>query len=113
MWDFNEILDQNEKVGGLLRNTTQMENFRRVLHECDLGDMGYSGSKFTWSNKRGTCDFIKERFDRAVATPAWCGQYTEAAVEVLAVAGSDHKPLWLRLRQPTQAPPKLFRFEAC
>lgn len=29
-----------------------MEDFRQVLIECDLSDLGYSRNPFTWSNQR-------------------------------------------------------------
>lgn len=47
MGDYNEILQQNEKVGGDSRKFSQMESFRQVLQQTDLRDMGYRGPKFT------------------------------------------------------------------
>jgi hypothetical protein len=112
IWDFNEILDQSEKVGGALRNYGQMEDFRRAIHECNLGDLGYTGSKFTWSNKRENGVFVKERLNRALANSGWCGLFPNASVEVLPVTTSDHKPLLLRFNPKIQRIPKLFRYEA-
>jgi hypothetical protein len=51
--------------------------------------------------------------DRALASPAWCGQFPGVVVEVLPVTTSDHKPLWLRFKPSFQLAPILFRFEAC
>jgi hypothetical protein len=113
MGDFNENMDQTEKMGGALRNHAQMEKFRRVVHECKLGDLGFKGPKFTWSNKRESGVFVKERLDRALASPEWCTQHPNAVVEVIQVTNSDHKPLWLRQTSHFQRAPKLFRFEAC
>lgn len=48
MGDFNEIVDLSEKYGGAVRNEAQMERFRSTLEECNLGDLGYKGSKYTW-----------------------------------------------------------------
>ena len=47
--DFNEILKSPEKSGGQLRPYGQMDQFREVLDECNLLDLGYSENKFTWS----------------------------------------------------------------
>jgi hypothetical protein len=113
MGDFNEIMDQKEKMGGALRSHAQMENFRRVVQECNFGDLGYKGSKFTWSNKRESGIFVKERLDRALATPEWCAQYPNVIVEVSHVTNSDHKRLWLYSKPHVRPTPKLFRFEAC
>lgn len=50
--DFNEILHPNEKSGGTDRNLNLINNFREVLKECNLKDIGYKGCPFTWSNGR-------------------------------------------------------------
>lgn len=89
-----------------------MDKFRRVVSECNLGDLGFKGSKFTWSNKQDSGSFVKERLDRALATPEWCGRFPNSLVEVLPVTTSDHKPLWLRFNSSFRLAPKLFRFEA-
>jgi len=46
--DFNEITKSNEKLGGRFRSYNQMKNFRDVLDEGGLMDLGFVGSKFTW-----------------------------------------------------------------
>lgn len=112
MGDFNEIVDQSEKVGGVIRNAAQMESFKTTLSDCHLGDLGYRGSKFTWSNKRSSAEFVKERMDRALATAGSCGQYPDAVVEVLPTRSSDHRSLWIRFQPNHIQSPKLFRFEA-
>jgi hypothetical protein len=38
-----------------------MGNFSSTLDACNLGDLGYKGSKYTWSNKRSSPEFIKAR----------------------------------------------------
>ena len=47
--DFNEIIRQGEKLGGAIRNRRQMQLFRDVLDECGFLDLGFLGSRFTWS----------------------------------------------------------------
>jgi hypothetical protein len=65
--DFNEILTQEEKPGALLRKEWQMDQFRNALVNCQLTDLGFIGSKYTWTNCRSDGNFVKERLDRAVA----------------------------------------------
>jgi hypothetical protein len=43
---------------------------------------------------------VKERLDRAVASPNWCGFFLDAMVEVLPVSYSNHNPLWLQFTSP-------------
>lgn len=70
--DFNEIVEQSEKSGGPLRHESYMVQFRVALEECKLSDLGFRGSKFTWTNCRTDGTFIKERLDQAVANREWC-----------------------------------------
>ncbi|KAE8719673.1 hypothetical protein F3Y22_tig00109926pilonHSYRG00011 [Hibiscus syriacus] len=41
MRDFNEILESSERQGGLLRNETQMLNFKNALMDCNLDDIDF------------------------------------------------------------------------
>lgn len=41
--DFNEILQDYEKWGGQRQPESQLNQFRSVLEECNLKDLGYSG----------------------------------------------------------------------
>ncbi|KAG2719857.1 hypothetical protein I3760_02G010500 [Carya illinoinensis] len=82
--DFNEILVNDEKLGGRARPERQMELFRE-------------GDKYTWSNLHRDETFTNERLDRAVANPDWIEVYKEAWVEVMVASTSDHKPLLVHL----------------
>ena len=46
---FNKITKQSEKLGGRLRPYTQMQIFKEALDECELMDLGFKGSPYTWS----------------------------------------------------------------
>jgi len=48
--DFNEILFNCEKEGGVPRAEACMEGFRKALEDCDLHDLGFTGDPFTWRN---------------------------------------------------------------
>jgi hypothetical protein len=91
--DFNEVVTQEEKEGSNLRKESQMTGFREALEVCRLGDLGFSGSPFTWSNRRSDGTFTKERLDRAVANLEWCSLFPSSAVDVLAARTSDHSPV--------------------
>ena len=60
--DFNGILLLHEKLGGALRSETAMRDFREVMDDCGLMDLGYVGKKYTWRGKRGD-DMVLERLD--------------------------------------------------
>jgi hypothetical protein len=95
--DFNEIVDQHEKVGGALRRDGQMEQFRPISEYCGLSDLGFKGPKFTWSNGHQDEFVIKERLDRAVANHAWCELFMRREILVLPARTLDHSPLMVRI----------------
>ena len=90
--DFNEILYDDEKLGGVLRSTKQMENFRSVLHNCNLEEVPFSGPKFTWSRGKGP-NMIFERLDRALSNEDWLHRFQDVCEKHLLVSHSDHCPL--------------------
>ena len=49
--DFNDMISEEEKLGGLLVNRTRMMAFRNCLENCGLMDLGFYGPCFTWTNK--------------------------------------------------------------
>ena len=51
--DYNVISDIDEKLGGLPYNMRKSMDFIAVIEACGLVDIGFSGHKFTKSNKRG------------------------------------------------------------
>ncbi|GLT70557.1 hypothetical protein SLA2020_426290 [Shorea laevis] len=72
-----------------------MEDFRAVLKDCCLNDLGYTRSKYTWCNCREDSSFTKERLDRAVANSAWCEKFQNVDLSILAPQNFDHCPLLL------------------
>lgn len=62
-------------------------------------DIGFSGTIFTWCNKRGGTDNIRERIDKVLASPDWRILFPQAGVVHLHPIGLDHIPIKLTLRQ--------------
>ncbi|XP_042963294.1 uncharacterized protein LOC122297082 [Carya illinoinensis] len=91
--DFNEILLQSEKVGGKLRDEKSMGQFREVLEEKQLTDLGCWGCPFTWSNKHEDHTFTKERLDRFLGNHEWRNIFKKVKVVGLTALFSDHKPI--------------------
>ena len=110
--DFNEIIRQDEKVGGALRPHNQMQLFREVLDECGFMDLGYVGPKFTWARHFDNGNSIWERLDRGLATNDWFLKFPGTRVHHLRCDSSDHVPIHIMfsgLDHPRRK--KLFRFE--
>jgi hypothetical protein len=105
-------------VGSNIHRESQMRGFRETLETCHLGDLGFSGSMFTWCNRRTDGMFMKERLDRAVANPEWCAIFPIFFVLILAARSSDHSPLLVSFfgcnseRQAQGSFRRGFKFEA-
>lgn len=91
--DFNEILDDSEKLGGNLRRDDRMREFSHCLDDCELFDLSIEGNRFTWSNKQAGDHCIQERLDRGLANDLWRNLFPRAWVYHLTRVLSDHNPI--------------------
>ncbi|XP_073152537.1 uncharacterized protein [Henckelia pumila] len=68
--DFNEILFESEKMGGLVRPLPQMKDFADALVDCGLQDLSCIGDPFTWSNKRKDfVQYVQQCWDKSRGLP--------------------------------------------
>lgn len=98
--DFNEILLPSEVRGGSF-SLARANSFANVLENCNLTDLGFMGSPFTWHrNSQGLSRMSKrlmlKRLDRILAACNWRTTFTEAMIEHLCRFRSDHNPILLR-----------------
>lgn len=115
MGDFNEILLHREKEGGRTTPEWRLRHFREALVHNDLCDLRFNGYPYTWSDNHEAPNTIRERLDRAVATPGWKSCFPQAHVHHLSTRASDHVPLLLLLSgRPNSSlkPKRRFHFEA-
>ena len=108
--DFNELLWSHEKLGLGHRQDCKMKEFRDVLDECGLMDLGYAGDKFTWRGKRAG-GLVLERLDRVVASNEWFSRFPGIKVQHLHTHSSDHKAILIKLDGITLRPNRPFKFE--
>jgi endonuclease/exonuclease/phosphatase family metal-dependent hydrolase len=97
--DFNEALWQEEHLSLTPRSEGQMEAFREAIAFCELTDIGFSGTPFTYDNKRRGRANVKVRLDRVLACPAWRDMFADTRVKHLASSCSDHCPLHVSIVQ--------------
>ncbi|KAK6140685.1 hypothetical protein DH2020_025567 [Rehmannia glutinosa] len=116
--DFNEVLLQSEFKGRNMRADWQIHAFREALSHCNLLDMGFSGSWYTW-HRLLTYPFTQRaRLDRCVGNDALNTLFPHHKIEHLTTISSDHQALFIHLspKPPTifrQRRRNPFRFEAC
>jgi len=98
--DFNVVMGEEEKIGGLPVYLHEYEDFSFCINSCELNDLHFSGSPFTWWNGRADEDCIFKRLDRVVANQAMQDMVGNMEVMHLARTGSDHAPLLLTTGGP-------------
>ncbi|XP_023881794.1 uncharacterized protein LOC111994169 [Quercus suber] len=98
--DFNEPLIDEDKFGGRGVSINRSLAFKECLDWCSMVDMGFSGPRFTWTNKRDINNLILERIDRFFMNPEWCVLYPDAKVTHLPRCHSDHCPVLMEAFPP-------------
>ena len=110
--DFNEPLVDEDKFGGRGVSINRSLAFKDCLDRCSMVDMGFSGPRYTWTNKRDFSNLMLERIDRYFINPEWCVMYPNARVTHLPRCHSDHCPVLMEALPPSKV--KLnrpFRFQ--
>ncbi|XP_023873052.1 uncharacterized protein LOC111985633 [Quercus suber] len=108
--DFNEIMWSHEKCGMGPRRESQMKDFRDVLDELGLKDLGFVGKKFTWKGRRHG-GYVLERLDRAVANNLWLSKNPGSKVQHLQSYSLDHLAILVKPEGITPNPNRTFKFE--
>ena len=62
-------------------------------------DLGFSGPRFTWTNRQPLPHLVQERIDKVFVNADWNILYPKACVMHLERSHSDHSPVLLSLRQ--------------
>ena len=108
--DFNEILENAEKVGGPPRWEGSFLNFRSFVSQHGLWDQKHSGCPLSWRGMRHT-HFVQSRLDRALSNYAWSEAYPVGRCRYLRFEGSDHRHVAIYfnvLKHKSRSP---FRFD--
>ncbi|PKU87932.1 hypothetical protein MA16_Dca007874 [Dendrobium catenatum] len=104
--DFNCISNCSERIGGKPPNFLAMEDFNDMILNCNLHDIGFSGSGFTWN--RGT---MWQRLDRILLNDHWISVFSNTHIEHLSRTLSDHSPLLLNVLNNNSNFVHPFRFQ--
>jgi hypothetical protein len=104
--DFNEVMWSFEHFSNRPRPAKQMLDFREVLSQCDLRDLGFYGLPWTYNKKQKGERNVQVRLDRAVASPSWSNWFPDAKVQHIISARSDHCPVFLNLEKEQSPQPR-------
>ena len=110
--DFNDMLSDDEKMGGLPVNRHRITTFRNCMDKYGLMDLGFQGPRFTWTTKSPIWqNIIKEQLDRRLGNVEWKLLFPTAEIHDLPRVKSDHCPILLITNPLEPKSPKPFRFE--
>jgi hypothetical protein len=87
---FNETFYANEHFSRAARPEWQMRNFREVVDDCMLQDLGWSGTTYTWDNRQADVANVKARLDRALANSVFLARFEHTRVRHVVSLESDH-----------------------
>ncbi|XP_075074578.1 uncharacterized protein LOC142162156 [Nicotiana tabacum] len=108
--DFNVIWDEEEKFGGLPVHINETDDFRHCINTCNLFDLGFKGSIFTWWNERAEEDCIFKRLDRCLRNMELQQFWPGLEINHLSKIGSDHSPMQIKCNPNSGPTKKAFRF---
>uniref|UniRef100_A0A803PRU1 Reverse transcriptase domain-containing protein n=1 Tax=Cannabis sativa TaxID=3483 RepID=A0A803PRU1_CANSA len=107
--DFNDILNQEERVGDRVKDQ-QSHLFKDCVNDCQLEDIRSSGKFFTWCNKQQGRDRIYSKIDRILANLKWFDLFPGAEAIFMNEGMFDHSPALLTFHQLSQMGKKPFRY---
>uniref|UniRef100_A0A803PJK4 Reverse transcriptase domain-containing protein n=1 Tax=Cannabis sativa TaxID=3483 RepID=A0A803PJK4_CANSA len=115
MGDFNEIISHDDKLGGAIRNESQIDAFRETVDHCNLTELNFEGERFTWHNNNSRGANVKERLDYGFINDKWTDLMATPVLKHLDFYASDHRVLLADISQSNiqQVRPfkSRFRFE--
>jgi hypothetical protein len=74
-----------------------MAEFREVMSQCYVYDLGFSGALWTFDNKQKGDRNIKVRPDRVVASMSWSTWFQDVRLHQLVSSRSNHAPTLLEI----------------
>lgn len=68
--DFNELMSNEEKVGGAIRHESTFWDFRNMAENCKLKELRYTGNCLSWGGWRERV-WVQCRLDRSFGNNEW------------------------------------------
>lgn len=94
--DFNELMNNEEKLGGSSRHESTFWDFRHMAENCKIKELRSVGNQLSWAGKRDNV-WIQCRLDRSFGNDQWFQLFPRAQMEYMSLWASDHRPLRVAL----------------
>ncbi|CAH9096848.1 unnamed protein product [Cuscuta epithymum] len=107
--DFNAIASHSEHLGQSLPYMVSMTDFANCISSCDLVDLPFSGTKFTWTGVRSN-GRLWRRLDRVLFNSKSIEAFDHIQITHLNKTPSDHSPILLQMSNKGWNGPKPFKF---
>lgn len=108
----NNIVNQEDKRGGLPYPSWLINGFQEVLEDCDLNDVELIGYPYTWERGHGTSEWMESRLDRALVNRSMLESFADIRLTNLEISTSDHNPIYLEPKVLIPfTPTRSFKFE--
>lgn len=90
--DFNELLSNDEKLGGDVREDSTFWDFRSMVQECKVRELRTTGNSLSWEGVREQV-WVQCRLDRSFGNDGWFHLFPKSITEYQSMWASDHRPL--------------------
>lgn len=108
--DFNIIINDSEKLGGLDIASDEIIDFTQCLNNSILSKISFTGSSYTWWNGRIEEACIFKRLDRVLGNSQFQQHIPNFEVEHLIRDGLNHSPLLVKCHGYQYRITKPFKF---
>lgn len=90
--DFNCIWKQHERINGAPVRLKDVKELTHITEFCDLTDLNFAGTFYTWNNKARDGPRLMSKIDRVLVNPTWSQVFDESRVLFQPPGISDHSP---------------------
>lgn len=88
--DYNQIVHETEKSGKSDRWRRTAGSLWELIEDCDFIDLGFLGTKLSWTIMRPGGENIMERLDMTFCNQAWNEKFPATSLSHLPRTHSDH-----------------------